>query len=174
MSGGTDAEERRVRASHGLAALAALALYATSPWVAMLRRIPQNAGLADRAHVLLGSLAFACAVVLLVAAATGGRGRNWFCWAAGRGGALGRDLAGLLRGRLPPTDGPGLVAAVQGLALLLLLAAGATGLGWLAQGGGPAAPAWRAAHLLAVHALAGALVAHALAGVLNLVEFLRG
>ena len=41
--------------------------------------------------------------------------------------AAGRDVGGLLRGRLPAAEGGGLFALLEGLLLVLLLATAATG-----------------------------------------------
>ena len=48
----------------------------------------------------------------------GGRWKLYFPVAAGNGAAVGRDLAGLLRGKVPAAEGGGLFGAIEGLLLV--------------------------------------------------------
>jgi hypothetical protein len=156
-------------------ALAALAVWlvATSPWVSMLRRVPDNAGFLDHAHVVLGWLALAIAVVYLVTVSRGGRWRWLFPWAAGNLAAIGRDLAGLARGKVPSADGPGLYGMVKGLLLLATLATAITGAGWSLAQGTDLALELRELHQGAVTVLLVAGAAHVLAVASHLVELVR-
>jgi cytochrome b561 len=167
----TDALVRRL---HTGALVAALWLYATSPWLAMLRRVPKDASLVDYAHLLVGAAASLLAVAFLAAGLRAGRGRSYFPWAAGGAVAVVRDLGGLFRGRLPANEGPGLNSALQGLVLLAMLATAATGVGWFVAQGGDAALAWRAAHATLAHAFGGLVVLHAITALLHVLDFARG
>lgn len=103
----------------------------------------------------------------------GGRARVLYGWALGEFRPLARDLAGLVRGRLPSAEGPGLYAAIEGLLLLALVLAGVTGAGWLVVEGTAAALPWRAAHTVAADAVLWLLVAHVATVALHLLEFVR-
>jgi hypothetical protein len=96
----------------------------------MLRRIPDGAGFLDYSHVVLGFVALLLAFSYAVTCSLGGRWRLYFPFIAGGLGAVGRDLAGLLRGRIPAAEGGGLFALIEGLLLLALLAAAVTGAAW--------------------------------------------
>jgi hypothetical protein len=155
---------------HVLAVVACAWLILTSPWIAMARRIPAGAGWLDHAHVLVGFAGLLVAVAYTLACVRGGRWRAYFPWAAGNGRPLLRDLAGLLRGRLPSAEGGGLFAVIEGLLLLALLAVAATGAAWYLVQGSDAALAWRAQHIVAARILIGLIVAHVLAVASHLLE----
>ncbi|MFN9944332.1 MAG: hypothetical protein ACK56I_33170, partial [bacterium] len=87
---------------------------------------------------------------------------------------LARDLAGIVRGRRPMSEGGGLLATLEGLLLIALLAASVTGTVWLALQGGSAALLFRDVHVVCARTCAGLALAH-LAGVaLHLGDLLRG
>jgi Prokaryotic cytochrome b561 len=158
---------------HWALALLALWLVLTSPWVSMFRRLPSGAGFFDYAHVALGWLALVLGVVYCVTVSQGGRWRWFFPWAAGQLGAIGRDLAGIARGKVPAAEGPGLYGAIKGLLLLALLATALTGAGWSLAQGSDAALGLRELHQGAVKALLVTGAAHVLAVASHLVELLR-
>jgi hypothetical protein len=158
---------------HGVLAVLAVWLVATSPWVSMLRRVPESAGFFDHAHVVLGWLALAIAVVYLVTVSQGGRWQWFFPWAAGNVAAIGRDLAGIARGQVPAADGPGLYGAVKGLLLLAMLATAITGAGWSLSQGTDLAPGLRDLHQGAVKVLLVTGAAHVLAVASHLVDLVR-
>jgi hypothetical protein len=125
------------------------------------------------AHVVVGFAALAAGIAYAAGCVQGGRWREYFPWLGGDLGAVGRDLAGLLRGRLPTVEGGGLLPMVEGLLLLALLAAGATGAAWFATQGSEAAVLWRGQHLVAARGFGVLLLLH-LAGVaLHLLDFVR-
>lgn len=159
---------------HATLAVAAIALVATSPWVSLRRSIPDDATVLDWTHVGVGLLVLPLAVAYALACLRGGGWRELLPWASGRLGAVGADLAGLLRGRIPTAEGGGLFALVKGLVLLALLATALTGLGWLLVQGTADAFAWRHWHQYAARALAGLLVAHVVAVALHVVAIARG
>ena len=103
-----------------------------------------------------------------------GRWRLYFPWAAGRGGQVFRDLAGLFRGRLPRSEGGGLNTALQGFVLLAMLGTAATGGGWFLAQGTDAALAWRDAHATCAHVLGGLVIAHAVAAHAHVIDLARG
>jgi hypothetical protein len=142
----------------------------TSPWVAMLRRIPDGAGFFDYAHVALGFAGLVLAVIYTWACASGGGWRTYFPWAAGRSGAIVDDVRGLLRGRIPAAESGGLFAAIEGLLLVALLAVALTGAAWFLVQGSAEAVAWRGHHIIAARALIGLIVAHVLAVASHLLE----
>jgi hypothetical protein len=148
-------------------------LVGTSPWIGMLRRLPRDAGWLDRAHVVLGFAALLLGVTYTIACLRGGGWRSYFPWLAGRLGAVGRDVAGLARGRIPAAEGGGLFGALEGLLLVLLVITAATGAAWYLAQGGSEALTWRGYHVLAARVFAGALVLHVVTVSLHLVDFVR-
>jgi Ni,Fe-hydrogenase I cytochrome b subunit len=170
VDGGRDRLTGRL---HLVVALLTVWLLATSPWIAMYRRLPAHPGWLDLAHVALGFVALACGVPYLYACVQGGRWRLYFPWLAGEGGAAGRDLLGLVKGRIPSAEGGGLFGLIEGLALLSLLATAATGAVWFMTQGTSEALAWREAHALAARALIAFVVAHVITVSLHLIELIR-
>jgi hypothetical protein len=158
---------------HLVVALLSLWLILSSPWVSMLRRIPAGAGWVDYAHVALGFLALAVGATYAWSCTRGGRWRLYFPWAPAQLAGVGRDLAGLLRGRIPAAEGGGLFGLIEGLLLLLLLATAVTGAGWFVLQGAGDVLAWRGYHILAARGLAGLLVLHVVTVSLHLLDFLR-
>jgi hypothetical protein len=159
---------------HTAALATLLVLYASSPWLAMLRRVPRDAGLFDYAHLLLGALALLVATALLGLALRAGRWRLYFPWAAGHGAQVFRDLGGLFRGRMPRSEGGGLNTALQGFVLLAMLGTGLTGAGWFAAQGTDAVLAWRETHATFAHVLAVFVVAHAVTALAHVIDLARG
>jgi cytochrome b561 len=162
-----------LRPLHALLALIAGWLVFTSPWIAMVRRIPPSAGWLDWAHVGLGLVAAPLALAYAAACARGGRWRLYGPVDREGRAALARDLGGLLWGRRPVVEGRGLFALVEGLLLLALLATAATGLAWFALQGTDAAAAWRQGHVLAARALVALVALHVVAVALHLVDLVR-
>ncbi len=154
-------------------ALAAVWLIASSPWIGMYHRMPEEPGWINLAHVIVGFAALAVGVAYTVAVVQGGRWREYFPWLGGGMSAVGGDLAGLFRGRLPSVEGGGLLPLVEGLLLAGLLLAGLTGAAWFLAQGTAAAVLLREAHIVAARACTALLLLH-LAGVaLHLLDFVR-
>ena len=145
-------------------------LIGTSPWVSLLRRIPDGAGFFDYAHVAAGFCGLALAVVYTWACTRDGGWRTYFPWAAGRSKAIVDDVVGLLRGRTPTAESGGLFATIEGLLLLALLAVAVTGVAWFTLQGSADAVAWRGHHIVAARALIGLIVAHVLAVASHLLD----
>lgn len=145
-------------------------LFATSPWVSMLRRVPTGAGWLDWSHVALGFVALAFGLRYARACTRDGGWRSYFPWLAGEGRATARDVGELFRGRLPSAEPGGLFAVIEGLLLLALLVVGVTGAAWFVLQGSDAAVACRGVHVLAAHALLGLVIAHVLAVASHLFE----
>ena len=101
-----------------------------------------------------------------------GRWRLYFPWSP-PDPRVGRDLAGLLRGRIPAAEGGGLFGLIEGLLLLALLATAATGAAWFTAQGTDAAVSWRGQHILAARGLIGLLVLHVVTVSLHLLDLLR-
>lgn len=165
--------ERLSGRQHLAVALLSTWLIATSPWVAMLRAIPSSAGLLDYSHVALGFVTLLCSITYTVSCTRAGRWRLYFPWAAGQLGDVGRDVRGLLRGRIPSAEGGGLFALIEGVALVLLLATAVTGAAWFFTQGSSDALAWRAGHVHAARWLAGTILVHVVTVSLHLLELVR-
>jgi hypothetical protein len=158
---------------HLAVALVTSWLVLTSPWVAMLRRVPAGAGWLDHAHVALGFAGLAIGCVYAWHCVRGGRWTLYFPLVPPHAGQVGRDVAGLLRARVPASEGGGLFGLIEGLLLLALVAAGATGAAWFAAQGGEAALGWRDAHIACARLLIGLLVLHVVTVSLHLLDFVR-
>lgn len=158
---------------HLAAALAGVWLVATSPWIGMYAWIPDEPSFFDLSHIGVGLLALAIGLVYFVACTLGGRWRLYFPWVAGQVSGLGSDVAGILRGQRPMSEGGGLFAVIEGLLLVTLLAAGVTGAVWLALAGSDAARPWHAYHLWAARAFAGTLLLHLVSVSLHLIDLVR-
>jgi thiosulfate reductase cytochrome b subunit len=156
---------------HGALALACVWLVASSPWVAMLRRIPAGAGFLDHAHVVVGFVALLLVLPYAVSIGRDGRWRTYFPWAGEGGRVVARETVALLRGKFPAAEGGGLFAAIEGLLLLAVLIVAATGAGWFLAQGGADAVAWRTVHVIGARVLMGLLVAHVLAVASHVFEF---
>jgi len=165
--------EAIVNRLHLLLALLALWLALSSHWVSMLRRVPGDAGFFDYAHIALGVLTLLAGSLYGVLVAQGGRWKRYFPLVAGNAAAVGRDLAGLLRGRLPAAEGGGLFGAIEGLLLLALIGAAASGVVWLLLQGSAAALTWRELHIVLARITIAAGVLHVLAVASHLLEFAR-
>jgi len=165
--------ETTVNRLHLVVALLALWLVFTSPWVSMLRRVPGSAGFFDYAHMILGVLALLVGTLYGIVVAQGGRWKLYFPLAAGNAAAVGRDLAGLLRGKVPAAEGGGLFGAIEGLLLLALITAGMSGVVWFLLQGSDAALTWRVLHLVFARILIAAGVLHVLAVASHLLDFVR-
>jgi hypothetical protein len=153
--------------------LLTLWLLLTSPWIAMYRRLPADAGWLAYAHVVLGLATLALTATYLWTCCRGGRWRLYFPVGRPRLKEVGRDLRGLLRGRIPAAEGGGLFGLIEGLLLLALLATAITGAAWYLTQGSAEALAWRSQHALAVRALVALLVLHTVSVSLHLLDFLR-
>jgi Prokaryotic cytochrome b561. len=165
--GGREATQNRL---HVALVLLCAWLILSSPWIAMLRRMPSSAGFLDYAHVVVGALALMLALPYAMACMRGGRWRNLFPWLVGDVRPLARDVAGLLRGRLPSAEGGGLFAVIEGLLLATLLFVAITGAGWWFVQGSSDALAWREVHIVGARVLIGLIVAHVVAVATHLFE----
>lgn len=155
---------------HVAVALACAWLVLTSPWVSLLRRMPRDAGFLEYAHVVVGLVGLVLALAYTFACVRGGRWRTCFPWAAGDVAPLGRDLAGLLRGRLPSAEGGGLYAVIEGLLLVALLLVAITGAGWWLAQGGSSALDWRTFHIVGARVFIVLVVLHIVAVATHLIE----
>ena len=165
--------ERLGNLQHAAVALLALWLVATSPWLAMLRRIPAGAGWLDYAHVGLGCTALLLCVTYGWTCTREGKWRLYFPVTAARLGSVASDLGGLLRGRLPAAESGGLFGLIEGLLLLALAVTGLTGAAWLATQGSNEALAWRECHVYAARGFIVLLVLHVATVSLHLLDFVR-
>jgi len=158
---------------HLAVALGALWLFASSPWIGMYDRLPEPPGWINLAHVAVGLAALVSAAVYAAGCVQGGRWRELFPWAGGDLAAVGRDLAGLARGRLPAVEGGGLFPLIEGLLLVALLATALTGAAWLLLPGTEAAAALREQHVFAARACGGLLALHVVGVALHLLDLFR-
>jgi hypothetical protein len=143
-------QEAATNRLHTALAVLALWLVATSPWVSMLRRVPASAGFFDYAHVALGGVALGAGVVYAVVLLGRGRWRQYV-----------------------PGQAAGLTGVIEGLLLVALVVAGATGAMWFLRQGSADAMTWRAWHIHSARALIGVGVAHVLAVASHLLDFVR-
>jgi hypothetical protein len=158
---------------HLAVALLSLWLVFTSPWIAMLRRIPAGAGWLDYAHVGLGFVTLLLGVTYTWSCTREGRCGLYFPWSPGRFGAVARDLGGLVRGRIPAAESGGLFGFIEGLLLIALVLTAATGAAWfITQGSGDALD-WRGHHICAARGFIGLLVLHVVTVSLHLLDFVR-
>jgi hypothetical protein len=155
---------------HALIVVACAWLVFTSPWVSMLRRIPDGAGFVDYAHVGVGFAGLVLAVGYTWACTVSGGWRTYFPWVSGRSRAVIQDVAGLMRGRIPTAESGGLFAAIEGLLLVALLAVALTGAAWFVLQGSAEAVAWRGHHVFAARVLVGLILAHLLAVATHLLD----
>lgn len=158
---------------HVAVAVAVAWLLLTSRWIGMLRRVPHDAGFFTWAHIAVGFFALLLGIPYAYSCLRASRWQLYFPWLVGRFRAIGTDLAGLLRGRIPSADGGGLFATLEGLVLAALLATGITGAAWFVAHGGPSALAWRSYHITCAEVLTGLVIAHLVAVALHLVDFVR-
>ena len=127
----------------------------------------------SRGHVALGFATLVAGVAYASICLRAGRRGLYLPWSVSGLRTVGCDLAGLLRGRVPASEGGGLIGFVEGLLLLALVATALTGAGWFLAQGGDAALTWRAQHLIAARALVGLLVLHVVTVSLHLLDFVR-
>jgi len=160
------------RQHNALAAVCAW-LVVTSPWLAMLRRVPDDAGWLDYGHVIGGFAALVLSATYAWACTRDGKWRLYFPLLPAQATVVGRDLAGLLRGRRPAAEAGGLFGLIEGLLLVSLAVTAASGAAWFFQQGTSAALAWRALHADAAHAFVVLLVLHVLTVSLHLLDFVR-
>lgn len=158
---------------HALLALSVLWLLATSFWLGLYRRVPQDPGFINASHVAVGFAVLLMVAIYVLGCTLGGRWRLYFPWLAGQGSALRRDLANLARGERPMSEGGGLFGAIEGLLLVALLAAGVTGAAWYVMQGADAVLAWRTAHVVAARSAAALLLLHALSVTVHLIDLVR-
>lgn len=158
---------------HLLIALASTWLLASSPWLGMHQWIPDEPGAVNLSHVVLGLALLPLGLLYLAACTAGGRWRLYFPWLTGRFDAVRSDLAGLVRGERPGSEGGGLFASIEGLLLIALLAAALTGAAWFVNQNTDAAVAWRGQHIVAARAFAALMLLHVTAVALHLVDLVR-
>ncbi len=165
--------ERLSGALHLTLAACGVWLLASSPWLRMVRHLPASPGFVNGAHVVAGLTVALLLPWYLLHCSQGQRRQLCFPWLTGHMDAVRRDLAGLARGRLPAAEGGGLLAMVEGLLLLALLATALTGTGWLVVQGTQAALTWYDLHVFSARVFAGLLLLHVLGVSLHLLDFVR-
>ena len=165
--------DRLADSQHLVVLILSLWLMLTSPWITLRRGIPESAGFPDWAHVVLGLVLVPLSLAYFATNTLGGRWREYFPWLAGDFSGVGKDLAGIPKGRLPQPGGAGLFSLIEGLVLVLLVATALTGLGWFLLEGSRAAMVWRDWHIVAADALIVGMIVHAVAASLHLLEFLH-
>ncbi len=158
---------------HGLLILILAWLILSSPWVHLYNRLPDSPGLMVGAHLVLGLLALLLGLAFVLTTALQGRLSQYFPWALARFRPLGRDLVGLVRLNLPSNEGAGLFSVIKGLLLLALLATGLTGVFWLLNTWSHDAVIWREWHIVCARILIGMVVAHILATLVHLFDFMH-
>jgi cytochrome b561 len=163
--------ESLLNRQHAAVAVVVAWLVLTSPWLAMLRRVPAGAGFFDYAHVALGFAGLLLAATYSFFCVKAGGWRTYFPWVAGPLGPVGRDLTGLFRGRIPTAEGGGLYSLIEGLLLIAFAATALTGAAWFLANGSDAALGWREFHIVAARCLIGLVVLHIVAVASHLLDF---
>ena len=97
----------------------------------------------------------------------------YFPWAAASSARSAPQLAGVFKGQRPGSKGGGLFATIEGLLLIALIAAAASGTLWFLERGSDAAVLWRGHHIVAARAFAVLMGLHVLAVALRLVALVR-
>jgi len=166
--------DRLTNPVHLAVAIACTWLVASSPWVGMYHGLADATGFINLSHVVLGWATLPLGLLYLAACTLGGRWRLYFPWLAGNFGDAGRDLAGLLHGRLPGSEGGGLFATIEGLLLLTFLATALSGALWCLHPSADAAIVWRGHHVTAAHGFVALFALHGVAVSLHLLDFVRG
>ncbi|WP_432395052.1 cytochrome b/b6 domain-containing protein [Shewanella glacialipiscicola] len=156
----------------GIVILSSL-LVCTSPWIMMLRRVPDNAGLWDYLHVYLGLACTGLGIIFLINNCLQSKWRQYFGWLVGDGMQLKQDIVGLVKGKFPIAGGKGLFSAIEGIGMLLLVATGLSGLIWLLFQGTATAIELRGYHQLFAQAFIGFLVVHLLLAISHIIDFIR-
>lgn len=165
--------ERSDNRQHLAVAMLSLWLIGTSPWIGMLRRVPDGAGWLDYAHVALGLLTLLLAVTYSWSCTRQGRWKLYFPLTPRLFGGVARDLSGVFRGQIPAAEGGGLFGFIEGALLATLLLTAASGAAWLVTQGSGDALAWREFHLYAARSMIGLLVLHVVTVSLHLLDFVR-
>lgn len=165
--------ERLSGALHLTLAVACLWLLASSPWLRMVSRLPASPGVVNLAHVVVGLTVLLLVPFYLLHCSLGERRQLCFPWLTGHMGAVKSDVTGLAHGRLPAAEGGGLLAMLEGLLLLALLATALSGAGWLLVQGSQAALAWYDVHVNCARIFGGLLGLHVLGVSLHLLDFVR-
>jgi hypothetical protein len=135
--------------------------------------LPELPGLTNMAHVGVGLASLPLGLAYLAGCLGAARRREVFPWLGGDLGGVGRDLAGIVRGRLPTVEGGGLLPFLEGLLLLAFVAAAITGAVWFATQGTELAAQLREQHLVAAHVFAVLLICHLVGVALHLLDFVR-
>jgi len=165
--------ERLANPLHLLIALLVVWLIASSPWIGMYDRMPDAPGIINLSHIVGGIAVLAMTLVYGLACSYDGRWRLYFPWLAGDLAAIESDIAGIVRGERPTSEGSGLFAAIEGLLLLTVLLVALTGAAWFVVQGSVVAPAWREAHIVAARCAAGLTLLHLVGVSFHLADFVR-
>lgn len=165
--------DRLTNPLHAVIALACTWLVVSSPWLGMYHWLPEAPGLVNGSHVVLGLAMLPLGLVYVAACTLGGRWRLYFPWLGGQAAAVGRDLAGILRGERPGSEGGGLFATIEGLLLLAFLATVVSGAVWFLAQGGDTAVLWRSLHSIAARCFAVLMLLHVVAVSLHLLDLVR-
>jgi hypothetical protein len=165
--------DRLTNPLHLVIALAGTWLIACSPWLGMYQQMPDAPGFINGSHVVLGQVMLPLGLIYFATCTLGGRWRLYFPWLGGQMGAVGRDLAGIVRGVRPGSEGGGLFATIEGLLLLALCAAAGSGTLWFLMQGSDSAVLWRSHHITAARAFAVLLLLHVVAVSLHLLDLVR-
>lgn len=165
--------DRLTNPLHVVIALACTWLVVSSPWLGMYHQLPEAPGFINGTHVVLGLALLPLGFVYAAACTLGGRWRLYFPWLGGQAAAVGHDLAGILRGQRPGSEGGGLFATIEGLLLFAFLGAAVSGAGWFLAQGGDTAVLWRSLHSIAARCFAVLMLLHVVAVSLHLLDLVR-
>ncbi len=148
-------------------------LISTSGWILMGRGLRSGASIWDLLHVYLGFVTAGLSVSMLFASCVKGRWRQMFPWLQADFSQIGKDLSGLVKGRIPMAGGPGLFSCIEGIGILLLVGVGFSGVVWFCIQGSSDALVWRGYHILLAKSLIGFILIHAFCACLHLLNLIR-
>ncbi|GLS84200.1 cytochrome b/b6 domain-containing protein [Paraferrimonas haliotis] len=160
-----------IKRCHWLAALVCLWLLATAHLVKMAK-LRLSPGFWEYNHQVLGFVALAIALLFFVINCVNGKWRSHFGWLMGKVSWLVTDLKGLAKGKIPTAVEGGLLAAIEGLTMVLFLFVGITGALWQLSSGADAMRIleW---HVNGAYVLIGTLVVHGLTALGHYIETFR-
>ncbi len=158
---------------HVLIIILSVFLISTSGWILMGRGLRASASIWDLLHVYLGLVTAGLSVSMLFASCMKGRWRQMFPWLQADFSQIGKDLSGLVKGRIPVAGGSGLFSCIEGIGLLLLVGVSFSGLIWFCMQGSSDALVWRSYHILLAKSFIGFIFVHALCACLHLVDLIR-
>ncbi|GLP94845.1 cytochrome b/b6 domain-containing protein [Paraferrimonas sedimenticola] len=160
-----------IKRLHLLLVLVVIWLFVSAGGVKMAK-LAMSPGLWEWNHLWFGGLVTLLSVGFWLTNLAHGKWRSHYSWLVADFAQVVRDLKGLTKGRLPSAIDGGLLAWIEGIAMLLLIGAGVSGLmGYLSSGA--QALSWYDWHTSLAWSLLWALAVHAVAALGHYIETFR-